>query len=415
MKRTRPEKKDYRAILDAAELEALRDRIAAAGSVSLDTETDSAFPTRARLVGMSFALVPGEAFYLPLGHDYLGAPAQVPLGRALGILRPVLEDPAVRKTGQNIKYDTIVLRREGVRLAGIDRDTMVLSYLLEPNWGKHNLERLALTYLQETKAPYESVVGKGKNQTTMDKVAVDRVVPYACQDADLALELGDLLWEKVRERKLDRLYETIERPLIGLLAEMEIWGVRVDPDVLRAMSARVRGRAPAPREGDPRAGRRAVQHQLPPAARRRPLPQAGAPGGAEDPRHPRLLDLARHPRGAGAAPPPGPARPRVPPEDEAQVDLRRRPAGAHRPADGAHPHVLQPDRGLHGPPVVERPKPPEHPGPGRMGAALPPRLHRRPRLPAPGRRLLPDRAADPGPPQPGRGPGRDIRRGPGRP
>ena len=236
VKRTRPERKDYRAVLDAAELEALRDRIAAAGSVSLDTETDSTFPTRARLVGMSFALVPGEAFYLPLGHEYLGAPAQVPLGRALAILRPVLEDPAVRKTGQNIKYDTIVLRREGVRLAGIDRDTMVLSYLLEPNWGKHNLERLALAYLQETKAPFESVAGKGKNRTTMDKVAVDRVVPYACQDADLALELGDLLWEKVRERRLDRLYETIERPLIGLLAEMEIWGVRVDPNVLRAMS-----------------------------------------------------------------------------------------------------------------------------------------------------------------------------------
>jgi len=129
-----------------------------------------------------------------------------------------------------------VLRREGVRLEGIDRDTMVLSYLLEPNWGRHNLERLALTYLQTDKASYESVVGKGKSQLTMDKVAIDRVVPYACQDADLALELGTLLWDKVREKKLDRLYEDIERPLIGLLAQMEIWGVRVDPDVLRAMS-----------------------------------------------------------------------------------------------------------------------------------------------------------------------------------
>jgi len=236
LKKPGPEKRDYRTVSDERELESLRDRIARAGAVSLDTETDSPFPTRARLVGMSFALVPREAFYLPLGHDYLGAPEQIPKDRAIRILRSVLEDPAVRKTGQNIKYDAIVLRREGVRLEGIDRDTMVLSYLLEPNWGKHNLERLALTYLQTDKAPFESVVGKGKNQLTMNKVEVDRVVPYACQDADLALELGTLLWEKVREKKLDRLYEDIERPLIGLLAQMEIWGVRVDPAVLRAMS-----------------------------------------------------------------------------------------------------------------------------------------------------------------------------------
>jgi DNA polymerase-1 len=236
VKRPRPQVKAYAAILDETALTVLRDRIARAGFVSLDTETDSPLPTRARLVGMSFALVPGEAFYLPLGHDYLGAPAQIPRDRAMAILRPVLEDPAVKKTGQNIKYDAIVLRREGVRLEGLDRDTMVLSYLLEPNWGKHNLERLALAYLQETKTPYEAVVGKGKNQATMNKVEIERVVPYACQDADLALELGTLLWEKVRTKGLDRLYEEIERPLIDLLAQMEIWGVRVDPDVLRSMS-----------------------------------------------------------------------------------------------------------------------------------------------------------------------------------
>ena len=236
MKKPRPERRDYRALLEEGELVALRNRISRAGAVSLDTETDSPYPTRARLVGMSFALVPGEAFYLPLGHDYLCAPAQISKERALSILRPVLEDAGIRKTGQNVKYDAIVLRGEGIRLDGIERDTMVLSYLLEPNWGKHNLERLALTYLQAVKAPYESVVGKGKSQVTMNKVEIDRVVPYACQDADLALELGSLLWDKVRERKLDRLYEDIERPLIGLLAQMEIWGVRVDPGVLRAMS-----------------------------------------------------------------------------------------------------------------------------------------------------------------------------------
>jgi DNA polymerase I len=236
LKKPRPEKRNYRIVFEESELAALCGRIARAGAVALDTETDSPFPTRARLVGMSFALVPGEAFYLPLGHDYLGAPAQIPKEKAFSLLRPILEAATIRKTGQNIKYDAIVLRREGVHLGGIERDTMVLSYLLEPNWGKHNLERLALTYLQAGKTPYANVVGKGKNQLTMDKVDIDRVAPYACQDADLTLELGTLLFEKVRERKLDRLYDEIERPLIELLAQMEIWGVRVDPAVLRAMS-----------------------------------------------------------------------------------------------------------------------------------------------------------------------------------
>jgi len=241
LKCSRASEKTFETVLDEGELRALAARIAAAGELALDTETDGPAPTRARLVGMSFSLVPGEAHYVPVGHDYLGAPAQIPKKRALEILKPVLEDEKVRKTGQNVKYDLIVLEREGVRLAGLDRDTMVLSYLLEPNWGRHGLEKLALHYLRETKTPYEEVAGKGKNGLTMDKVAVERAAPYACQDAALALELGRVLWDKVRERKLDRLYEEIERPLIGLLARMEILGVRVDPAVLKAMSKELEG------------------------------------------------------------------------------------------------------------------------------------------------------------------------------
>lgn len=231
-----PAAEDFRVVADETALRALAERMAGAAEIALDTETDGPAPTRARLVGLSFSIVPGEAFYVPVGHDYLGAPAQVPKARALEILRPVLEDPKVRKTGQNIKFDLIVLEREGVRLAGLDKDTMVLSYLLEPNWGRHNLERLALHYLQRVKTPYEEIAGKGKNELTMDKIAVERAAPYACRDAALALELGRLLGDKVRERKLDRLYEDIERPLVGFLARMEIVGVRIDPAVLRAMS-----------------------------------------------------------------------------------------------------------------------------------------------------------------------------------
>ena len=241
VKAPRPAGKDFRTIFDEKELRALAGRIAAAGEVALDTETDSPSPTRARLVGMSFSLAPDEAFYVPVGHDYLGAPAQLSKARALAVLRPVLEDARIAKTGQNIKYDLIVLEREGVRLAGVSRDTMVLSYLLEPNWGKHGLERLGLHYLREAKTPYEEIVGRGKNELTMDKVAIERAAPYACQDAALAWELGALLWDKVRTRKLDRLYDEIEGPLIGVLARMEIVGVRVDPAVLRAMSKELEG------------------------------------------------------------------------------------------------------------------------------------------------------------------------------
>lgn len=237
----RPAGGDCRTVFDEAGLRALAERIAQAGEVALSTETDGPSPTRARLVGLSFSLGPAEAFYVPVGHDYLGAPAQVPKDRALEILRPVLEDERIAKTGQNIKRDLIVLEREGVRLAGVSKDTMLLSYLLEPNWGRHSLDKLALHYLRKTKIPYEEVVGKGKNELTMDKVAVERAAPYACQDAALAWELGRLLWDKVRARRLDKLYEEIERPLIGLLARMEIAGVRVDPAVLRSMSKELEG------------------------------------------------------------------------------------------------------------------------------------------------------------------------------
>ena len=241
LKAPRPSVKDFRTIFDEAGLKALAGRIRKAGAVAVDTEADSPAPTRAHLVGLSFSLVPGEAFYVPVGHDYLGAPAQIPRERALDILRPVLEDAKILKTGQNVKFDLIVLERAGVRIAGVARDTMVLSYLLEPNWGRHGLDRLALHYLRETKIPYEEVAGRGKNELTMDKVPVERAAPYACQDAALAWELGAVLCDKVRARKLDRLYEDIELPLIGLLARMETVGVRVDPAVLRTMSKELEG------------------------------------------------------------------------------------------------------------------------------------------------------------------------------
>jgi DNA polymerase-1 len=229
--------KNYRAIFEEKELRELAEAIRRSGAVALDTEADSPLPTRARLVGMSFAVEPDKAVYLPLGHDYPEAPDQISKETALRILKGILTDPRIRKTGQNIKYDYIVLKREGLDLEGIDLDTMVLSYLLEPNWGKHNLEKLALSYLQTRLIPYEEVAGRGKDALTMNAVPVEKVVPYACQDADIALQLSAALWPRVEEKNLDRLYRQIEQPLIRLLAEMEMWGVKVDGKALKGLSA----------------------------------------------------------------------------------------------------------------------------------------------------------------------------------
>lgn len=234
--RSQDAKTRYHTILEEKDLKHLVAAVRRAKKVSLDTETDSPFPTRARLVGMSFALEPGEAWYLPLGHAYDGAPDQIPLSRALDLLKPVLTDSRVKKTGQNIKYDVIVLSRAGIDLQGVDRDSMVLSYLNEPNWGQHNLTKLAVGYLQRKPIDYHEVVGSGKNEVTMDAVDIARVTPYACQDADLALQLAEWLWPRIQEKGQGPVYLELEQPLIPVLAHMEMAGIRVDSRVLKGLS-----------------------------------------------------------------------------------------------------------------------------------------------------------------------------------
>jgi DNA polymerase-1 len=228
--------KDYQVILDESQLSQLVAAITKAKCVAIDTETDSPFPAQARLVGMSFAVKPHQAFYLPLRHDYPEAPSQLSKESVFAALKEVLTNPKIKKIGQNIKYDFIVLKREGLTLQGIDLDTMVLSYLLEPNWGKHNLSRLASTYLGTKTIPYNDIVGKGKSEVTMNAVDIAKVTPYACQDADLALQLSSQLWPRVQKQKLDRLYRSIERPLIAVLSDMELWGVKLDSQALNTLS-----------------------------------------------------------------------------------------------------------------------------------------------------------------------------------
>jgi DNA polymerase-1 len=229
----------YGLIQDESALRQLVQRIKKEGFVSLDTETDNVDPVQARLVGMSFSIKQGEAFYLPLRHDYPQAPAQVPVEKALAVLREILADPALGKIGQNIKYDAIVLGREGAELRGIDLDSMILSYLLEPNWGKHNKEKLAASYLQLQAISYSDIAGKGKDEVSWNAVALDKAYPYSCQDADLALRLCRLLWTRVQEAGLDRLYREVEQPLIEVLADMERTGVRIDPRALGDLSREI--------------------------------------------------------------------------------------------------------------------------------------------------------------------------------
>jgi DNA polymerase-1 len=211
-------------------------RLKSSDIIALDTETTSQNPMEARLVGLSFALQANEAFYIPSAHDYIGAPQQLPLAEVLELLRPVLEDPAIKKVGQNIKYDWIVLSRHGVALDGVVFDTMVASYLLNPSKRAHNLDQIALDFLGHKTIPFQEVAGKGKNAVSFNQVLLEKAVPYACEDADITLMAKDVLMPQLEEIGLNDLMETVEMPLVPVLMRMEMQGTCVDIDRLHKLS-----------------------------------------------------------------------------------------------------------------------------------------------------------------------------------
>ena len=221
----------YRAILEIDELRAVASTLRKAGRFAVDTETTSLDPHRADLVGISFCCEEGMAWYLPLGHRYMGAPDQIPKSAALDVLRPLLEDPDIGKVGQNIKCDLLVLRRAGVELQGIEFDTMLASYLIDPA-GRHGMDALALQHLGHKKIRYDEVAGKGKKQVTLDEVDVDRVRDYAAEDADVTWRLSGVLRPRLREAGQEALFRDMELPLVPVLAEMEQAGVGIDIDYL---------------------------------------------------------------------------------------------------------------------------------------------------------------------------------------
>jgi len=241
-----PRSGTYELVQDVEALQRWVARATLAGTVAVDTETTSLDAMQAELVGVSMAVAPGAACYIPLGHkgsagDGLdlaqdGAPAQIPLAAALEILRPLLADPAVLKIGQNIKYDMVVLGRLGVRVAPID-DTMLMSCLVEGGLHGHGMDELSRIHLGHETLKYADVTGTGKTQVTFDRVALPRALDYAAEDADVTLRLHQVLQPKLRPARVLALYESAERPLVQIVADMETAGIKVDVAELARLSA----------------------------------------------------------------------------------------------------------------------------------------------------------------------------------
>ena len=229
---------DYELILDRPTLERWLERLGRAELLALDTETTSLDYMEAELVGISFAVAPLEAAYLPLGHDYPGAPQQLDREEALARLRPLLEDPERPKVGHNLKYDLSVLARHGVELAGIRHDTMLESYVLDAAANRHDMDTLALKYLGHKTIAYHEVAGKGAKQIGFHQVPLEQAGPYAAEDADITLRLHQALWPRLEDQpRLQRLYQQIEIPLVPVLSRMERTGVLIDVARLEAQSA----------------------------------------------------------------------------------------------------------------------------------------------------------------------------------
>ncbi len=221
-------------ILEQTLLDHWVEKLKRAGLFALDTETTSLNYMQAEIVGLSFAVAPGEAAYLPLAHDYPGAPRQLDRTAALEQLRPLLEDPARPKVGQNLKYDMSVLANHGIELQGIAYDTMLESYVTDSTATRHDMDSLAKKYLGLNPIKFEEVAGKGARQIPFNQVALEQAAPYAAEDADIALRLHHEIWPAIAdEPSLCRLFREIEMPLVPVLSRIERTGVAIDSEMLK--------------------------------------------------------------------------------------------------------------------------------------------------------------------------------------
>jgi len=228
-----PQTLDVVTITDKAVLQAWLDAMAKAELIAFDTETTSLNYMQAAIVGVSFAVEPGKAAYVPLGHDYPGAPDQLDRMEVLGLLKPLLEDPLRAKVGQNLKYDRNVLANYGIDLRGIAHDSMLESYILDSTGTRHDMDSLALKYLGQKAISFEEVAGKGAKQLTFNQISVEQAAPYAAEDADITLRLHQCLWSQLSsDDKLSALYRDVEIPLVPVLARIERNGAFVSRQTL---------------------------------------------------------------------------------------------------------------------------------------------------------------------------------------
>lgn len=228
--------KKYSLIDEIKSLSELVIKLGSANHFALDTETTSENPMKAKLVGISVSLKSHEAFYIPLGHEYEGVPRQLDMNETLKMLKAVFENPNIKKIGQNIKYDWIVLKRHGIELAGVYSDTMVASYLINPSKRAHNLDQIAIDFLGHKKITFEETVGKKKPESGFANVPLEKAVSYACEDADITLMAHDVLLPKLFEIGVKDLFENVEMPLIPILMKMEMNGICVDRNRLTELS-----------------------------------------------------------------------------------------------------------------------------------------------------------------------------------
>mgnify|MGYP006097410481 FL=1 len=225
--------KDYQIVLTEAHLEDWIKKIKAAELIAVDTETTSLDYMIADLVGISVAVEPGEAAYIPFGHDYLGVPEQLSRELVLAAVKPLLEDPGIKKVGQNLKYDMSIFAQHGIALQGIEFDTMLESYVLDSVATRHDMDSLAEKYLGEQTIKFADVAGKGVGQLTFNQIALEIAGPYAAEDADITLRLHQVLWPQVSAHtSLGKVFTDIELPLVPVLSRIERTGALVDDTLL---------------------------------------------------------------------------------------------------------------------------------------------------------------------------------------
>jgi DNA polymerase I len=229
---------NYHTVFTEIELQELIDRLKNSIEFAIDTETNSIDSIVAELAGISVAIQPHEAFYIPVSHRYIGSPEQLPLNLVIDKLKPILEDPNIGKIGQNVKYDLQVFKRYGIELKGVSFDTMIASYVINPLI-KHDLDSMSLEFLNHKMIPIEELIGKGKDQRTIDEVEVERVSVYSCEDADITLQLKNLMHPQLIEYGLETVFHDIELPLIPVLADMETTGIKIDTEWLKSLSDRL--------------------------------------------------------------------------------------------------------------------------------------------------------------------------------